>query len=910
MRYVRTRIISLATIVLLAGTLVAFLIPYRTPSWQTELDRILPIDKPHTLTFTADGIVEQWQIAPLSSMASVLFIPNDINVATPALPNQRLFMVTRRIKESTSLSDVREFYARSDTGDFLLGQVRNGRVIAYAPRILVRPQQAINHAWNQFFTDGAGGITASQTIDSEGCRQISIRGRDITTWHETLCNDSVRAQNHDALDAQTALRKQTSTILGKNAVAALHPPALAQLDEASLIRIGNMQIHDNNEKVIAPLVVLQPQNLLLGTVTSGFLAATRISDGSYAWEYHVSGDIYGSPSIDPYSGDVILATTHKEVHRITVDGIRRWSTTLTDPIVADPCATPLGVVVADTAGNVSLLADQDGQPQWSFYVGANVVATPVFVPTQHAIVVASQSGSLTALSLEGTVIWQSENEEAVLADLRHHADALYVVGNEGSVSAYNVANGESMWVNAIDARTQWPIAVSQHGLAVATTKNVHLLNHDGTPRAIINEQVTAPPQFIADGVVLVSETQIMTANLDGIVQHSWAVAPMKAAHDSLLHSLTVATAPQFDTQSLYFADMNGRIFALSAQSSATPLTPHWYHNTISEPMNSGTVVQRTVDDAGNLVVASSTQQITVIDAQNGTILKQFLAASSAPPYAIATSTEHIYIAEKSQLTAYARTDGSVHWSQPLAALDQQHLIVAGDSLVHVYQLNATQAMVRVHNQKNGEIRWAFPYFSTPTQTTVHADSDAVYLNGIFSLAITDGTFRWFSEIPLVQHVATNSAWCGIITIQPDAYGCVDRNTGKTIDSSIHALPIGAQLSTHPQHDTIIISTPTHVWVKDAQRGELRWEQATSSPLQAAIVTANNTVALVYVDGRLSVHDAISGRTLAILHDAPFDYRFNSRYGTLLPLLAHKHMLFLVSNTHILAFDRSVSGDTP
>jgi outer membrane protein assembly factor BamB len=439
---------------------------------------------------------------------------------------------------------------------------------------------------------------------------------------------------------------------------------------------------------------------------------------------------------------------------------------------------------------------------------------------------------------------------------------------------------------------------------------VHLLNHDGTPRAIINEQVTAPPQFIADGVVLVSETQIMTANLDGIVQHSWAVAPMKAAHDSLLHSLTVATAPQFDTQSLYFADMNGRIFALSAQSSATPLTPHWYHNTISKPMNSGTVVQRTVDDAGNLVVASSTQQITVIDAQNGTILKQFLAASSAPPYAIATSTEHIYIAEKSQLTAYARTDGSVHWSQPLAALDQQHLIVAGDSLVHVYQLNATQAMVRVHNQKNGEIRWAFPYFSTPTQTTVHADSDAVYLNGIFSLAITDGTFRWFSEIPLVQHVATNSAWCGIITIQPDAYGCVDRNTGKTIDSSIHALPIGAQLSTHPQHDTIIISTPTHVWVKDAQRGELRWEQATSSPLQAAIVTANNTVALVYVDGRLSIHDAISGRTLAILHDAPFDYRFNSRYGTLLPLLAHKHMLFLVSNTHILAFDRSVSGDTP
>jgi outer membrane protein assembly factor BamB len=124
------------------------------------------------------------------------------------------------------------------------------------------------------------------------------------------------------------------------------------------------------------------------------------------------------------------------------------------------------------------------------------------------------------------------------------------------------------------------------------------------------------------------------------------------------------------------------------------------------------------------------------------------------------------------------------------------------------------------------------------------------------------------------------------------------------------LPVGAHLSSHPQHDTLIIYTPTHVWVKDAQRGELRWEQATSSPLQAAIVTANNTVVLVYVDGRLSIHDAMTGRSLAVLHDAPFDYQFNSRYGTLLPLLAHEQMLFLVSNAHILAFDMSVSGDTP
>lgn len=911
MRIGRARIVSLVIIVLFACVVMAFIVPYIGTTPNTELDQILPITQQHTLTFHNETSVEQWQITPLPYMLSVLFIPNSINVAAPALVDQRLFMLTRRVEENARIYEVREYYARTPAGDYLLGRVNAGQIVAYAPRILVRPQRATPESWNQFFTDGKGTITATQERDSEGCRYVRISGRDIDTWHEVLCEDMVRAQNHESASTQPALRIQRAVIMAKAVLNTPQPPSHTQLQDATLTRIGNMQVHDNNEKVIAPLLVVSPQQLLIGSVTSGYLAAMRITDGSFAWEYGVSGDIYGAPQFDAYSGDIIFATTHKEVHRISANGMRRWSRTLSDPIVADPCATPAGVVVADTAGNVSLLAGHDGQRIWSYHVGANVVAAPVYLPEQQYVIVASQSGSITALNHQGEVVWQSEQDESVLANVHYAGDTVYVVGNEGSVTAYAGADGDTQWMNTFNARTQWPVATHKDALAVATPFNVQILNTNGTVRAVIAEKVTAPPQFIADALMLVNEHHILMVDLDGAIIATWTLDAMIANHDSKLHGLTVATAPQYDSNSLYFADVNGRIFALTATTSPRHPKERWYLATSTEPMSSGAVVLHTVDDAGNLVVASSTQLITVIDGRGGTVRQQFQAASSLPPYALLTTTQHIVVADRMQVTAYMRTDGSVSWSAPHTSLASHQLLRAGNRIVHVYQLNATQAMIRVFDESSGTQQWALPYLSLPDETTAFVDDDAVYVNGIFRLAITDGALRWISEIPLIKQTRTISAWCGIISIQPDAYGCVTPDTGKTISSSISNLPIGAHLVAHPSHDLLVVTTPTHIWVKEPIAGAVRWERALESPAQDVSVTADGSVIVVYADGRFHIHDAVTGHRKAMLRDAPFHYSRSSAYGTLVPLNTHAEMLFLVSNAHILAFDvRTILGATP
>ncbi|MEY2845045.1 MAG: hypothetical protein RL076_591 [Chloroflexota bacterium] len=911
MRIGRSRIISLVIVVLFACVVLAFTMPYTSTTSSTDLDRILPIAQQHTLTFQNETSVEQWQITPLPYMLSVIFIPNSINVAAPAFADQRLFMLTRRIEENARMLEVREYYARTPTGDYLLGRVNAGQIVAYAPRILVRPQRATPESWNQFFTDGSGTITATQERDSAGCRHVRISGRDIIAWHEVLCDDKIRAQNHDSSPTQPALRTEHAVIMAKAVLTTPQPPSHTQFQDTTLTRIGNMQVHDNNEKVIAPLLVVQPQQLLIGSVTSGYLAAMRITDGSFAWEYGVSGDIYGAPQFDTYSGDIIFATTHKEVHRISANGMRRWSSRLSDPIVADPCATPAGVVVADTAGNVSLLAGLDGQHVWSYHVGANIVAAPVYLPEQQYVVVASQSGSITALNTQGDVVWQSENDESVLANVHYAANTVYVVGNEGSITAYAGADGDTQWINTINARTQWPVATHNEALAVATPVNVQILNTDGTVRAVIAEAVTAPPQFIADALILVSEQQILMVDFDGAIIASWQLDAMIAKHDSTLHSLTVATAPQYDTNSLYFADVNGRIFALTATTSPAHPNERWYLATSTEPMSSGAVAQHTVDDAGNLVVASSTQLITVIDGRAGTVRQQFQSASSLPPYALLTTTQHIVVADRMQVTAYKRTDGSVSWSVPHTSLAPHQLLYAGEYIVHVYQHNATQAMIRVFDAASGTQQWAFPYLSRPDETTAFVDDDAVYVNGIFRLAIADGSLDWISDIPLINQTRTDSAWCGVISIQKDAYGCVTRDAGKTITSSISSLPNGARLVSHPSQDLLVLSTPTHIWVKEPIAGIVRWERALESPAQDVVVSADGSVIVVYADGRFHIHDAVSGDRKAMLRDAPFHYSRNSAYGTLLPLNTHAGMLFLVSNAHILAFDvHTILGATP
>lgn len=903
--------VSTCILLLISLSIMAFVTPYVAHDVHTPLDDILPISRPYTLTFATETTEEQWQIEPLASMLSVLYIPNDIYIASPSSADERLFMITRRIKTPDALRDVREFYARTSTGDYLLGRVTAGRIIPYRTRILIRPQQANPPAWHHFFTDGDGSIRGEQTRDAQGCRVIHIAGRDMTAWQETLCPTQIRSQNHDATTQTDVPRTATAVLSTREVLATQTPPSLAQLTTAQLTRLGTFQLHNNNEKIIAPLVVLQPHNLLIGAITSGYLVAMHIEDGAIAWSYRVAGDIYGAPVRDTFHGDIVLATTHKEVHTVSAQGIRRWSTTLSDPIVADPCVTDAGVIVADTAGNVTLLDAFDGRVRWTYNVGSNIVATPAYAPSHDLVIVASQSGALTALTLTGELAWQSDNHEAVLADLRIADELVYTIGNSGSVAAYATATGNRLWLTADNAQTEWPVTVANNVIAVASAYDTRLYDTTGHLLLRVEGEVVAPPFLIDGAVILVDQTAIRMHDMQGRVLQTWALNSMVNAHDSSLQQLQITFAPQYDSNGLYLADSNGRVIALSTSASATTLQPRWYHNVSIAPLNTQTIVQTTVDPNGNLVVASSTQDVIVLAPQSGEIMQRVQGFAALPPHAIASTNDMVFIADRIHVAAYTRTDGREQWKVPATAIDTQQLLLSGNYLIHLYQTNAVQAVISVIEQATGTIVWSQPYFSTADQSRVYVDDEAVYVNGLFSLAIRDGAVRWLSELPLAQQVPTKSKWCGVITIQPDAYGCVDRFTGKTSAASVAPLPRYARLFANATTDLFVVATPTHLWVKDSRTNTSLWDAAQHTPIQEIVIDDTQRIFVTYTDGRITVYGGTTGDVIAVLRDAPIAYESNSHYGALIPLRVSTDGLFLISNLHILGFTNDrFSGGNP
>lgn len=893
---------------LVSISLATFIYPYVPQQVHTPLDDILPIDSPYTLTFQSQNTEEQWQIEPLPYMLSVLYIPNDIYVASTSQANQRLFMITRRIKTDGQTSDVREFYARTTQGDFLMGRVAAGRIIPYATRILVRPQAPAPTQWNHYFTDGQGSIQGAQSGDAAGCRVISITGRDIPAWQETLCADNVSAQHHDAPTSSTPQRTATAVLTTRTVHQTTATPRATQFTQAQLVRIGSFQIHNNNEKIIAPLLTLAPEHLVVAAVSGGYLAAMHVDDGALAWTYRVAGDIYGAPAHDPYHGDIVFATTNKEVHTVSAHGIRRWSTQLSDPIVADPCITPEGVVVADTAGNVSLLDAMDGKVRWTYYIGGNIVAAPAFTPDQRNIIVASQSGGINALTLDGELAWQSDNGESVLADVRGDNDMVYVVGNEGTLAAYSTQSGVQLWQQVGTAQPEWPVSIATNTIAVATTFATRIYDGAGQFVTEFAGGVTAPPLLVDGGIVLVNERQIEMRDMQGNTMQTWSFADVIGTHDSTLQQMNVNFLPTYDGADIYFADSNGRVLALRNQPQPATLMPRWYQNVSSAPFNSNTIVQSTVDPSGMLVLVSSNQQIFVLDPTTGAITAQFDGFAGLPPNAIASTADMVLVADRLHVVAYKRSDGSEAWSMPAAAHGAQQLLVSGDYVVHLYQSNAVQAVIAVIALTDGSLVWSQPYFSTPVQSRLRVDDEAVYINGLFSLALRDGSFRWFSELPMYAHVRTVSAWCGIITIKANTYGCVDALTGKASAAGVNTLPDHATLFASPASETLVVATPQHIWAYDSRTHDLYWEATLTIPIQDIVVDDTHTF-VVHTDGRMTVYDNTSGAVVARMPDTPIAYETNSRYGTITPLHVADTGIFMVSNLHILGFTNNITtGD--
>ncbi len=222
---------------------------------------------------------------------------------------------------------------------------------------------------------------------------------------------------------------------------------------------------------------------------SGILSAVRITTGALAWSASPGGTVTSSPAVDSAAGLVVVGSSNSTVsayaentgkpawtaatggavtsspliyggvvyagakdHKVyAIDeatGNISWTATVPGAVVGSPAfdrgASTL--VVADDSGKVTALrvAAGSASPRWQADVGAAVGNSPVIA--QKQVFVGSASGVVKSLSESaGTLNWSQAAGTSITGSMAYQAGHLYVGAADNSLTALQTTDGSVMW---------------------------------------------------------------------------------------------------------------------------------------------------------------------------------------------------------------------------------------------------------------------------------------------------------------------------------------------------------------------------------------------------------------------------------------------------------------------------------
>lgn len=183
----------------------------------------------------------------------------------------------------------------------------------------------------------------------------------------------------------------------------------------------------------------------------GYLDALALEDGRRRWTLGgdagmgLPGGILGPPIV---VGDLICAASGAGL-LLGLDlgtGEVVWKSQAAGPVVVSPVSDGEQVFFTTEDGRVVALAAQDGEPKWSSHVAGFIRAAPVVV--QGAIVVARWGGHVSAMTRDGTALWEVE-----LVGARPTA----MVAVEGGVAVFDSSCGDVRAIRVERCSGEWRV---------------------------------------------------------------------------------------------------------------------------------------------------------------------------------------------------------------------------------------------------------------------------------------------------------------------------------------------------------------------------------------------------------------------------------------------------------------------
>ncbi len=887
------RISQWGLVVFIASVATAFLWPYLSPPPKHALDALWSTTQPRVLTFAQRTVSEQWQIVPLPLYRRAIIAPSEISLAWPARDDTG-YMIERTRVDATERNIIREYYSRQDDGDYLVGWQINGIVAPpFTPPILVRPTQLQSATTWQSAT-----VTGEVAAAGAGCVTLTLQGAPLDGWSEHYCDGTLQSYQHLPFDEHltASIRLTQPTHIDATGI----PRGFSA---ATLQRLGSLDILKLSNGPLGRLVFDEHQQQIIGSLLGGYLVAVDSNTGAERWRLIGDGEWYAQPVYDPFQALVVAADTSGQVYAIDGDGRIVWQYDHPEVVIADPCVTPAGIVIADTNGTIVLL-DTNGRVVWHIDTQQPVRSTPLWDEVQRAVIVVAQSGRVQAFDLDGIALWTQGIDNAVQADPIMHDGIIYVVDDNGTLTALDSATGDLRWEFASHARQTWSATVNQNSVAIANEDEVWLVNARGEQIGNFQADSTAPPVFIGTDLITIGDADVRIWDTIARTYRAFTLDSIHQANDTDLEPLRVIQAAALSSQGLWWADAAGRVIALRTTNTPPLLPVRWQRNALEADIKTLAFEYATPANDSLLAISNRFNTLYYFNIKDGTLHQQVsLPGGRILAMAANHDTTHTLLLQSDGITAITAGTDHVRWKYPRADITGGTITAQanGDWVVWVRGGPSTAQLIRFNAQ--GGVVWQQAFDEVQMYATTFT-GDFGFVDNTTAIDLRNGDILWQSALPLKAAFILDTTVCGFQDDGGIALRCLNRNDGSIDHITPTTLTTLPQQSI-PSNDGAFVATPDHLvhWI-DVQ-GTIRWQ---SRPEMIPIVhmqAYRDHAVVIRSDGRVQVFTATSSTPIAVVNDLPINYMNNVLPGWRSDFPIYADMLFVTSSNYVFGID--VSG---
>jgi len=888
------RIYQWGLVVFITSVATVFLWPYLIPAPTHPLDTYWSSTTPRVLTFATENTSEQWQIVPLPLSRRAIIAPSTLFLAWPKRNDDTAYMIERTRVTPQGRDLIREYYSRQPDGDYLVGWQINGVVVPpFIPPILVRPSQLqAPTTWQ------AGAVNGTVTNTDPGCVTLALQGALLTGWVEYYCDGVLQSFAHPPFVENLTARAQL-TQSTRITVTDVSP----ELPAATLQRIGSLDVLKFTNGPLGSLVYDEHQQQVIGSVLGGYIVAIDSVSGAERWRLIGAGEWYAQPVYDPFQGLIVAADTSGQVYAIDGDGRVIWQYDHPQTIVADPCATPAGIVIADINGTVVLL-DTDGNVVWRVDTQQPVRSTPLWDEAQRAIIVVAQSGRVQAFDPTGGTRWTQGIDGTVSADPVLQGESVYVVDEAGTLTAIDHINGEIRWDFTSLAQPTWSATASQNRVAIANEHEIWIINALGDQIGHIQAENTAPPTLIGTELVTMSSTEVRIWDTTARTYRSFPFDSIRQANDTDLDPLRVIQPVTRSAHGLWWGDASGRVLALRSVAGPPLLPVRWQRTTLEADIKTLAFEYASVVSGSSLAVSDRFNTLFYVNTSNGTFQQQVtLPGGRILGMTASRDTTQTLLLQNDGITAITAGSNTPLWKLPLADITGGTLTAFADGewLAWVHVRSHTYQLIRLNAQ--GGIVWQQSFDSPDIHPITHTP-DFGFVAGTTAVDLRNGDRLWQSAVPLQAAFIRDTTVCGF----HDDDGaiilrCLNRNDGSIDHLAATTLTTLPQQSIRSTEGAFVVTSDHLVSWMDAQ-GNVRWQSRPENIPIVHMQSYQQHALVIRSDGRIQLFADDNATPIAVVNDLPIQYSTNTLPGWRSDFPISADMLFLTSNSHIVGIDLS------